>query len=131
MQDLDPYNAEVRRCFENPVHAGDLDGRYAVALSAEGRDAAQGAWLVIAAGIDEGNIAAMRFRALACPHLLAAAELACRDLEGEAGGALLTYSALGLRDRLALPVEKTGRLLLLEDVLRRLGRQFGDQPCEY
>ena len=116
----DPYNEEVRRRFENPVHAGDLDGDYAQVVRAEVSESRAGARLVLCAGLNDGKIAALRFRVRGCPHLVAAAELVCSRLEGAAKAQLAAVSAAELQDRLAVSKGKTGRMLLVEDAARAL-----------
>ena len=64
----------------------------------------------------------MAFRAYGCPHLIAAAEAACAELEGRDAVELLEFPASDLMQSLSVPVEKTGRILVLEDAIRSLGR---------
>lgn len=67
-----------------------------------------------------GTIAAARFGAVGCPHVIAACEWVCREAEGRP---LAFLSALTVREisaALSAPVEKTGSLLVVEDALQRL-----------
>lgn len=120
MTSQDPYNEEVRARFENPVHAGDLEGIYAQVWQAEVAESRAGARLVLCAGLNDGKIAALRFRVRGCPHLVAAAELVCSRLEGADPAQLAAVSAVELKDRLAVPAGKTGRMLLVEDAAKTL-----------
>jgi len=122
----DPYNDEVRACFENPVHAGELEGDYAQVLEADVRESREGARLVLCAGLNGGKIATLRFRARGCPHLIAAAEMLCSSLEGAEAAQLAALTVSDLMDRLAVPDSKTGRLLLVEDAARALWNSNGD-----
>lgn len=122
----EPYNDEVRACFENPVHAGELEGDYSRVLEADVRESRYGARLVLCAGLNDGKIAALRFRARGCPHLIAAAEIVCGRLEGSDPAQLAAISVVELMDRLAVPDSKTGRLLLVEDAARALWNSTGD-----
>ena len=118
----DPYSARVRELFANPAHGGEIgEGR---TVSRDEQDVS----LELGAMVAEGRITAMRFRARACPHVIAAAEAACAALEGRPVAELLEFSAAGLMQSLPVPVEKTGRILVLEDTVRSLGQQFGDGP---
>jgi NifU-like protein involved in Fe-S cluster formation len=120
MAAADPYNTLVRACFGNPEHAGDLGRGYAAHAQADVSDPGSGARLQFFAGIEDGRISALRFRAWGCPHLLAAAELFCREQEGRE---LASAAAVDLKEimaRLAVPAAKTGRLLLIEDAARML-----------
>jgi NifU-like protein involved in Fe-S cluster formation len=119
----DPYSAEVRRRFAHPVHAGDLPVGHARAASAAAADSAAGCRLLVAAAVEGRVLRTMRFRAFGCPHLIAAAELAC---EGRAISALEQVSAPVIMERLAVPVEKTGRILLLEDALGALAAKLAE-----
>lgn len=113
----DPYTNEVRALFAAPAHAGDLEA------TATGEAGDPEAHVSVAVRLEAGRIVAMRFLARGCPHLIAAAEAACAALEGKNAVELREFSADGIRDRLAVPAEKTGRILLLEDAIRALGRQ--------
>lgn len=121
----EPYNKVVRDCFENPDHAGDLQGEYAQVLTSEVMESEQGARIVLSAGIADGMIAQMCFRAWGCPHVIAAAEMLCRDRENGPVSGLSAIDANGMMEQLSVPVEKTGKILLLEDALKSLWEQHG------
>jgi NifU-like protein involved in Fe-S cluster formation len=114
----DPYTALVRDYFANPVHSGNLAG----AIVAEIDD--QGIRLRLAATHANGEIAALRFRAWGCPHLIAACESFCVDYEGQPVASLSAFQAGDIMRNLSVPVEKTGRILVLEDAVRSLGRSI-------
>jgi nitrogen fixation NifU-like protein len=120
------YNEEVRACFENPAHAGDIVGDYAEVITADVAESRQGARLVLCAGLNGGKIAALRFRVKGCPYLVAAAEVVCDSLEGGPTDRLAGVSALELRDRLAVPTGRMGRMLLVEDAARALLESIGE-----
>lgn len=111
----DPYNHAVRRHFANPAHAGDLQEGYPRAVTAEVSGSEAGSKVLLAARIDGDTIACIRYRVFGCPHLIAAAEELCRRLEGAPVDALQDVPVAQLMEVLEVPVEKTGRLLLLED----------------
>ena len=118
----DPYSARVRARFAAPDHAG---------VAAAGRSVLvedQDVRVQLSAEVDRDRIRTMRFKAWGCPHTIAAAEAACAALEGEPVGALLEFSARDLMEYLSVPVEKTGRILVLEDAVRSLGHRFRDEP---
>ncbi len=112
----DPYSGRVRELFANPAHAGALEGGHGHSVDD------QGVRLGLTATLDGTRIEAMAFRAYGCPHVIAAAEAACAELEGREAVELLDFSAAGLMQSLSVPVEKTGRILVLEDAIRSLGR---------
>jgi len=119
----DPYNETVRTYFENPNHAGDLQSDYSQALAADVAESGHGARLVLFAGITDGMITEMRFRAMACPHLIAAAEWLCGDRQSSPVSTLSSLDTKELMERLSVPAEKTGKILLLEDALKSLWEQ--------
>ena len=84
----------------------------------------QGSRVVLATGIVEDVIVEMRFRVWGCPHLIAAAEDLCQEKEQGAVAGLSVFAVVEIMDRLAIPVEKTGRILLLEDALNSLWAQY-------
>jgi NifU-like protein involved in Fe-S cluster formation len=111
----DPYTALVRELFAQPSHAGTLED----AMQAKVDD--QGVRIRLYARVAGERIDALRFQAWACPHVIAAAEAFCSDFEGRPATDLLEFSSSGLMQSLAVPVEKTGRILVLEDAVRSLG----------
>ena len=120
MGETGPYNEEVRRRFENPVHAGDLDGDYDEVLTSAARASEHGAKIVLCAGVNDGKIASLRFRARGCPHFIAAADMICGVLEGRDRIELKALSVVKFVKALDVPVEKTGKMLLIEDAARGL-----------
>ncbi len=119
----DPYTAPVRALFADTAHSGDLPGGVAVVAEA------QGVRVRLTAAVRGGRLAGLRFRAFGCPHLIAACELFCRTLEGRAAAGLDGFSLAGIMRDLSVPVEKTGRILVLEDAVRMLRESIGDGPA--
>jgi NifU-like protein involved in Fe-S cluster formation len=121
---LGPYNSRVRACFNTPHHAGggqEVDGcRYEARASESGA----GALLTLSAVTDSGVLVSLRFRAFACPHLIAAAEVCCERFEGGPVNQLGDLDIPHLMETLGVPIEKTGRILLLEDAIRSLRSQI-------
>ncbi len=69
----------------------------------------------------------MRFEAWACPHVIAAAEAVCRHFEGSAVIELEKFPSAQIMLDLAVPVEKTGRILVVEDTVRSLRAAIQDR----
>ena len=111
----DPYNPLVRQLFNNTAHAG----RLADAVSVEKNE--QGVQLEISGRDLGGVVDCLRFRAYGCPHVIAAAEAVCAEFEGQAVSLLEEFSAGEIMQSLAVPTEKSGRILVLEDTVRLLG----------
>jgi len=117
----DPYSERVRELFGAPAHAGVVEGGAAVHVED------QGLRIGLSARVDGGTLRALRFQAWACPHVIAAAEDFCARFEGRPASELLEFSACDLMQSLSVPVEKTGRILVLEDAIRSLGRVINEK----
>ena len=116
----DPYSARVREFFSVPAHAGELDSPLRVAVDD------QGVRINLSAEVAAGEVRALRFLAWGCPHVIALAEAFCADFEGRPVAELLEFSASDFMQSLSVPVEKTGRILVIEDAVRSLGNTVRD-----
>ena len=116
-----PYNLAVRDCFANPLHVGDVVG----GVTAYFDD--QGMRIRFSAGIIDRLMVELRFRAWGCPHVIAAAELFCRQFEGRDAQDLEQFAVGSIMHDLAVPTEKTGRILVLEDTVRSLRVAINDR----
>jgi NifU-like protein involved in Fe-S cluster formation len=123
----EPYNDAVRQRFENPLHAGDLGARYPDVVTVEACESEAGCRIVLAAAMDGNIVRRLRYRVFGCPHLIAAAEELCGRLEGQGPQALQDVPLAQLMQLLEVPVEKTGRLLLLEDAAHLLAQAILDR----
>ena len=122
-----PYSERVRAYFDRPMHAGDLPAGSGPGVSAEAFEGGAGARILLTAVTDNATLAVLRFRVFGCPHLIAAAEAVCERFEGKPVKILAEFNAAELMATLDVPIEKTGRILLLEDALRLLESRLG-QP---
>jgi NifU-like N terminal domain len=111
------YNELTRRHFEHPARFGTLVGPDCYRGAAGSRSA--GTWVqfdlrvgLTAAG---ARVLEARFLAFGCPHVIAAAELVAEQGEGAAPEPRLPRSIHVLREQLDAPVEKLGRLFVVED----------------
>lgn len=111
----DPYNSTVRELFAKTAHAGQLAAA-TVVLNAD-----QGVRVELSALVEDEHIRQLRYRAWGCPHTIAACEAACADIEGGAVAGLESYAAAKLMQSLAVPAEKSARILVIEDTVRQLG----------
>jgi len=117
----DPYNRAVRAYFADTEHRGDVrDG-------AVGYFEDQGMRVRLSAEVVGGTITRLAFRAWGCPHVIAAAEAVCRQFEGRSVAELEQFTSGQIMRDLAVPVEKTGRILVLEDTVRSLGQAIQDR----
>ena len=71
----------------------------------------------------------MRFLAWGCPHVIAAAESVCAGYEGRAVTDLETFDVAELMQSLSVPVEKSGRIIVIEDAVRSLGATLRGNPA--
>lgn len=110
----DPYSTRTRELFAHPAHAGLLERGPVVYADA------QDVRLQLSAEAAGGVLEAMRFQAWGCPHVLAACEAVCSDFEGRASDDLGRFAVAELMQSLCIPVEKTGRILVIEDAMRLL-----------
>jgi NifU-like protein involved in Fe-S cluster formation len=117
------YNEQVRRRFASPLHAGSAEGWQAAAS----RGAAT---VVLSADVAADRVVKSRFRVLGCPHLVAASELICEEIEGRRVADLRQLQLRDILDRLEIPVEKTGLILLLEDAIEALLRNMTAQSAK-
>jgi NifU-like protein involved in Fe-S cluster formation len=116
----DPYSALVRRLFRMPQHCGSIAQGPHTLLET------QGVRVQLSAGLASDRLAALRFLVWGCPHLIAAAEAFCDQYESRRIDELETFRATDLMQTLAVPVEKTGRILVLEDAVQALWRAARD-----
>jgi NifU-like protein involved in Fe-S cluster formation len=95
--------------------AGTLAGPGACRGAAGNR--AHGTWVQFDVQLQGSarTIQAARFLAYACPHIIAAAAWITEQSVGMNARAALPESVSGLRERFSIPVEKLGRLLIVED----------------
>jgi NifU-like protein involved in Fe-S cluster formation len=107
------YSESTRRYFEHPVNAGVLSGPDVFRGSAGDRE--QGTWVQFDVQVQSGTLQAVRFLAFACPHTIAVSAWLAENSEGTALKAAMIESVQALRERFAVPVEKLGRLIILED----------------
>ncbi|MFB3125424.1 MAG: iron-sulfur cluster assembly scaffold protein [Woeseiaceae bacterium] len=115
-----PYSELVKRYFANPVHAGQLPDEYNKAVVGEAAESETGARVILYAVVDRDTVRILRYQVFGCPHLIAAAEAFCGAAEGQPVATLLQLDVPGLMDKLTIPVEKTGRVLILEDAAKAL-----------
>lgn len=110
----DPYSRELRALFADPVHAGRLEDGVAVMLED------QGVRIQLFARVRGGRIEALRFLGWGCPHFLSVAESLCARYEGRPASDLAAVAAAEFMQSPGVPVEKTGRILVIEDAAHAL-----------
>ena len=107
------YNELTRRYFESAANVGELTGA-GVFRGAAGNHA-QGTWVQFDLEIDAGAVSTARFLTFGCPHTIAICAWLAEQAVGHRVKPRLPEGVQELRERFAVPVEKTGRLLIIED----------------
>jgi len=113
------YSDRVRELFAAPAHGGWPDD-WRPEASAHAAEGGGGAEIELTAVTENSALDALRYRVFGCPHLIAACEYVCERIEGRPVESLADLNAVEFVATLDVPVEKTGRMLLLEDALRSL-----------
>lgn len=121
------YHERVLAHFAKPVHAGDLQARYPVEVQGEAAEPGGGCQVKLSAGVSGHVYREVRHRVFGCPHLIAAAEEWCRRSEGRPVTAAPRFERAELMSLLRVPVEKAGRILLLEDAWLALCRHLDSE----
>ena len=107
------YNELTRRYFELPKAAGALSGPGVFRGAAGNRE--RGTWVQFDLQAGPEFLLGVRFLAFGCPHTIAVSAWLAEQAVGKPMTAALPESVQDLRDRFAVPVEKVGRLLIIED----------------
>jgi NifU-like protein involved in Fe-S cluster formation len=115
----EPYSAAVRRRFSAPAHAGSVEGGVGARVDA------QGLRIALSAREEGGRTVECRFLAWGCPHVVAACDYWCCAKEGRETSALAYFPRAEMMQELDIPLEKTGRILVLEDAARLLAERLG------
>jgi NifU-like protein involved in Fe-S cluster formation len=112
------YSPEVERYFREPVNLGSAESLAPHQIQGEAGSVERGTWIIIQARVEAGQLEAVRFLAYGCPHTIAACCRTTEKLAGAPVGELLNFAPDWLTDELTIPVEKAGKLLILQDALR-------------
>jgi NifU-like protein involved in Fe-S cluster formation len=107
------YNDLTRRYFDSPTNVGELSGPGVFRGAAGNRE--QGVWVQFDLQAGAGRLLTARFLAFGCPHTIAIASWLAEQAAGKTLKPALPESIPDLRARFELPVEKMGRLLIIED----------------
>lgn len=117
------YSDLVIDHFERPRNAGRFAPAADVIEGIAG-SVAQGAMFTLSARIVADRVSALGFEAYGCPHCVAAGSWLSERLIGSTREQLQTWHWQEAADALAMPAEKRGRLLILEDAVRALAERW-------
>jgi len=124
MSPEDPrYGAEVRRRMASLGGAGDWPPVSDV-VTARAGDREQGAEVQLSMRIAADRVEELRFRAFGCPHFLAAASWLTDRLRGAGRDEFSGWDWREAADALEVPPAKFGRLLILQDAVHELARNW-------
>jgi len=118
------YGSEVVRRFAAPERAGELPHDTPGLVSGEAEDRTLHVWIRFQLQVLDGVIRKVRFNVFGCPHTVAAASRIAAALEGCGVEALTRVDIGAVRAELAVPVEKLGKLLRIEDALAACAREL-------
>jgi nitrogen fixation NifU-like protein len=111
------YNQAVQRHFAAPPRARELPAGVPGLVAGEAEDRTLHVWVRFQLQVVEDIVAAAGFQAFGCPHTVAAASVVAEWLEGRSIEAAHKLDAKALCEQLEVPVEKTGKLLRIEDAV--------------
>jgi len=111
------YSSEVRQRFLSPYGVGVFERSSLGVVSGEASDRTLNVWVCFQVQVVDSVISSSRFQVFGCPHTLAAASWVSEWLGGRPAIALRQLNIRSLADMLEVPVEKFGKLLLIEDAL--------------
>jgi NifU-like protein involved in Fe-S cluster formation len=118
------YTATVVDHFEHPRNSGHFAAGEDVIRGVAG-SIAQGTMFALSARIVGDRIEAVRFEAYGCPHCIAAGSWLSERLVGLDRAQLRAWNWRDADQVLRFPMQKRGRLLILEDAVRALSEAWG------
>jgi NifU-like protein involved in Fe-S cluster formation len=128
------YSALTQRYFADAPASGVLVGPDCARGAAGSR--AAGTWVQFDVQVDPQDapaprrVRAVRFLAFGCPHVIAVAAWLAEQSVGMLPGARLPESVQSLQERFEVPVEKRGRLLIIEDAwCTAMGASLAPHPA--
>jgi NifU-like protein involved in Fe-S cluster formation len=121
------YSTLVTDHFDRPRNVGRFEPAPDVVEGRAGGEAL-GAMFSLSARVSGDAIEAVRFQTYGCPHCVAAGSWLSERLVGVSRSQLAAFRWQEIAQRLEFPVEKRGRLLILEDAVRALARAWAERP---
>lgn len=118
------YSATVVDHFQRPRNGGRFEAGEGVIRGAAG-DVSQGTMFVLSARVAGDRLEAVRFEAYGCPHCIAAGSWLSERLVGLTQAELRAWNWRDADQMLRFPLEKRGRLLILEDAAHALSEAWG------
>ena len=109
----------AQELFSRQAGAGVLLGGTGTVLRGEAGEASGEVWVRLHLRVHDDTVIEARFQALGCPHTVAAASWLTQQLRGRRRSEAQPGPPAEWARTLAVPVEKLGRLLIIEDALHK------------
>ncbi len=116
----DALSPPAQALFAHLAGAGVLPDSAGTVLRAEAGAESGEAWVRLHLLVRDDTVIEARFQALGCPHTLATASWLVQQLAGRSRAAAQPGSPADWARTLGVPVEKLGRLLVIEDALHKV-----------
>jgi NifU-like protein involved in Fe-S cluster formation len=120
------YSALVIDHFDRPRNAGRLESGADVIEGSAGRRV-DGGEFIFTARVAGDTLAEVRVQTFGCPHSIAAASWLSERLVGMTQAELSHWDWREAATALEVPTQKRGRMLVLEDAVRALARNWSDR----
>jgi cysteine desulfurase len=128
LRTLSPASEPPRGSSESEEgRAGAMPQPSATEAVGEAGGPGQEVWVRFRLHIQDGVVKRALFKAYGCPHTLAVAAWVAERLRGRSRADLAPGTAAEWAETLAVPVEKLGRLLAVEDALADCARHWPEQ----
>ncbi|MFL2545947.1 MAG: iron-sulfur cluster assembly scaffold protein [Candidatus Rariloculaceae bacterium] len=124
------YSLEVLKRFHSPEGAGESTEDTPEVFVGEAEDRTLNVWVEVQVCLAGPVICTVRYQVFGCPHMVAAVEWVAEALPGRSRDALRELNMHELLTTLDAPLEKLGKLLVLEDALRACWQASEDQVAE-
>lgn len=111
--------ALVQHHFLSLVHAGVPEGEGALCCGEAGAESL-GTRVRFTLRLRAGRVAEARFQAFGCPYTLAVCDWLAGRMTGQPFSDLVPDGPLEWAQQLSVPAERLGRLLVIEDALKKL-----------
>jgi len=114
-----PYSSVVEAHFTDPQQVGTLQGHFETEFTGAAGQLEHGTRVVFHIGVIDERVGEISFQAFGCPHTIAACSVLTGLLTGRPVASLGEVRLDELAALIGLPVAKTGRMLVIEDALRK------------
>lgn len=125
------YSAAVRQRFAAACAAAEQVPAVPDAVWGEAGDRALNVWAGFQVQRVAGDVGAIRYEVFGCPHTVAAADWLAERLSGRPVSQLTDWDVHELAAILEIPVEKLGKLLVLQDALAACRNVWTDREGRF